>query len=67
MEIVKTIIFAFALTSTIYFLGGLVVWGVSKIAPENCKRALERKDINRYNISIVIGIILWSVLFYISL
>lgn len=65
--ILQSIIFFVAFCLTVLFIGKLVTWAVWKIAPQNCKKEITKKDILGYNITIVIAILLWTVLFYLHL
>lgn len=63
-NVILSILFVLALCGTIYFFGSLATWMVYKIAPQNCKVEITRKYINRYNMVMIISIILWGILFY---
>jgi len=63
-KITLTIIFIGALATTTYFIGQLMTWMVTKIAPQNCKKPFLEKDKHKANLVMVLSIILWSIVFY---
>ena len=63
-DLALTGIFASALFCTIYFFGKLMTWVVYKIAPQNCEKEFTKNNILITNLVMLLGIILWSILFY---
>ena len=66
-NITLTIVFMLALATSVYFLGKLMTWMVYKIAPENYgkgKKEFTNADILRANLTMVVSILLWGVVFY---
>ena len=59
-----TIIFMWALATSVYFFGRLMVWMVYKLAPHNCKKEFTRADVLRTNLIMIFSIILWGEVFY---
>lgn len=64
MKFILTIIFALALTTTVYFICKLLTWIAWKINSENFRNKITDKQILSYNIIMFVSIILWSILFY---
>jgi hypothetical protein len=56
-----------ALSLSIYFFGKLLTWTAYKINPSNFTREFTDKDILHANISMIVAIILWSIIFYCKL
>ena len=67
MNVLMTIIFILALSTSVLFFGKLMTWMVYKIAPQNCKKEFTNKDVLRANLIMIFSIILWAVLFYNSI
>jgi hypothetical protein len=67
MKIALTIMFMVALSLSVYFFGKLMTWVAYKINPSNFKREFTNKDILHSNISMIVAIILWSIIFYCKL
>ena len=59
-----TIIFMWALATSVYFFCLLMVWMVYKLAPHNCKKEFTRADVLRTNLIMIFSIILWGEVFY---
>ena len=59
-----TIIFFFALATTIYFFGKLLTWAVWMINPSNFSKDITKKQIAAYNLVMIFSLVLWSILFY---
>lgn len=59
-----TVTFMWALATSVYFFGRLMVWMVYKIAPQNCKKEFTRADVLRTNLIMILSIILWGEVFY---
>ena len=56
-----------ALATSVYFLGRLMTWMVYKIAPENYgkgKKEFTNADILRTNLTMIVSVLLWGVVFY---
>ena len=67
MNILLTIIFFLALSSSVYFLGKLLTWVAWKINPNNFeKEKFTNRNISNYNITMTISILLWTLLFYLT-
>lgn len=58
-EVIKAVIFFFALNLSIYFVGRLATWLFVK--------PLSKKEILIANISMLIANVLWTILYYLSL
>jgi hypothetical protein len=67
MELLLSIIFFLASSTSVYFFVKLLTWIAWKIKPENFKREITNKDILAHNIVMNISLILWSILFYFCL
>lgn len=69
MKIMLTIIFFFAMSTSVYFMGRLLVWVAWISNPESFVEGYEitRKDILYYNFVMFVSIILWSIIFYFKL
>lgn len=67
MKIALTIMFMVALSLSVYFFGKLMTWVAYKINPSNFTREFTNKDILQANISMIVAIILWSIIFYCKL
>lgn len=59
-----TIIFFFALATTIYFFGKLLTWAIWKINPSSFSKDITNKEIAAYNLVMIFSLVLWSILFY---
>lgn len=62
-----TIVFFFAMITSVYFFGKLITWHAYKINPKNFKNHISSDSINWYSFVMFISIILWSILFFHSL
>ncbi len=67
MNVLMTVIFILALSTSVLFFGKLMTWMVYKIAPQNCKKEFTNKDVLRTNLIMIFSILLWAVLFYNSI
>lgn len=67
MNIILSIIFFLALTTSVYFFGKLLTWIAWKINPTNFKKDITKTDILSYNIVMIISIVLWTILYFNSL
>jgi len=67
MKILLTILFFIALSLTTYFISNLAIWMAYIINPNSFKEEFKNKDILSANVSMIIAIILWSIIFYIKL
>ncbi|CAG7581286.1 MAG: hypothetical protein SLAVMIC_00767 [uncultured marine phage] len=65
--ILASIIFCVALAGSIYFFGKLVVWSISKLAPQNVEKQMTGKQILKYNLIMIFSIILWGILYFNSI
>lgn len=69
MKILLTIVFFLAMSTSVYFMGRLLVWVAWISNPESFVEGYEitRKDILYYNFVMFVSIILWSIIFYFKL
>jgi hypothetical protein len=63
-NITLAILFFLAMTTSTYFIGKLMTWMVSSIAPESRKKEFTSKDITVANIVMFVSITLWTIIFY---
>ena len=64
MNIILSIIFFLAFSTTTYFISRLLTWFLFKLKPENCKKDFTIKDIRNTNIVMIISIFLWTIIYY---
>ena len=67
MKLLMTLIFFAAFCGTTFFFSRLMFWMVSKISPSSFKNKITNSQILSYNIIMIISIILWTILYYLSL
>lgn len=67
MKVILTVLFFLASSTSIFFFGKLLTWVAWKINPNNFEKDISKSEIFRYNMVMIISLILWSMLFYLSL
>lgn len=63
-NIILSILFFFALSTTTYFFGKLMTWVVYSIAPQSRQKEFTKKDIATANKVMIVSIVLWTIIFY---
>jgi uncharacterized membrane protein len=61
---INSILFFFALALTIFFFGRLLTWMTYKINPTSFKTPFTQKDVDISALAMLIGVILWTLLFH---
>jgi len=64
MQLLLSLIFFIALSTTVFFFGKLITWAIKRINPKSLNKEITNEDILKYNLIMVFSIILWSILFY---
>lgn len=67
MNIIISIILFFALFTKSYFFCNYFIWLAFKLKPDNFKKDITRKDINRYNVVGFISCFLWALFVFLIL